>query len=200
VLGLGLLAATRLAAQEPNPEGMPNPQAMQLQAQQIMQNRPREAEAAARGFLHVIAMQPGQPAADGSLAMLDSLRSAAPDVYWSEVAQLTVQFGMVQNLVRRDSVRAGFVAQMFGLELRARTLQRAYRAATEAQRQALRAQIETLITQHFDLEDQLRGLEIADIERRLADVRAESARRRERRAELIKWAVDDILRDAVRLR
>jgi hypothetical protein len=34
----------------------------------------------------------------------------------------------------------------------------------------------------------------------LADVRAETTRRKERRAEFIKWAVDDIVRDATRPR
>jgi hypothetical protein len=171
---------------------------MQMQVQQIMQQRPREAEAAARAFLHVISMQAGQGPAEASLATLDSLKSAAPDVYWSEVAQLTVQFDVVQNLARRDSVRAGLVAQMFGTEVRARALQRAYRTATEPRRPAIRAQIEALISQHFDLEDKLRGLEVADIERRLAEVRAETQRRREKRAEFVKWAVDDIIRDAMR--
>ena len=119
-------------------------------------------------------------------------------MYWSEVAQLTVQFDMVQKLSQRDSARAGFVTQMFGLEQRARALQRAYRTASEARRQALRTQIEALITQHFDIEDKLRGLEVADIERRLAEVRAETQRRRDKRAELVRWAVDDIVRDATR--
>jgi hypothetical protein len=179
-------------------QDMPNPQAMQLQAQQIMQQRPREAEGAARAFLHLISMQAGQGPAEASLASLDSLKAAAPDTYWNEVAQLTVQFDMVQKLVQRDSVRAGLVTRMFGLELRARAAQRAYRAAPEAQRPAIRAQIEALINRHFDFEDQLRGLEIADIERRLGQVRAESARRREKRAEFVRWAVDDIVRDATR--
>ena len=63
---------------------------------------------------------------------------------------------------------------------------------------AVRKQIEALITTHFDIEDQLRALEVADIERRLADVRAESQRRREKRSEFIKFAVEDIVRDAMR--
>lgn len=189
----GVFSASTAVGQE-----MPNPQAMQMQVQQIMQQRPREAEAAARAFLHVISMQSGQGPADASVATLDSLKAGALDVYWSEVAQLTVQFDVVQNLVRRDSVRAGLVTQMFGLEVRARALQRAYRPAAEARRQAIRSQIEALITQHFDIEDKLRGLEVADIERRLADVRAETQRRREKRAEFLKWAVDDIIRDATR--
>lgn len=179
---------------------MPNPQAMQMQVQRIMQERPREAEAAARAFLHVIATQAGQgpEGAGPQIAQLDSLKIAAPDVYWSEVAQLTVQFDVVQNLVRRDSTRAGIVTQMFGLEQRARAQQRAYRAAPDAPRAAIRGRIEQLISQHFDLEDRLRGLEIADIERRLGEVRAESARRREKRAEFVRWAVEDIIRDATR--
>lgn len=194
-MALSMVIATAAAGQD-----MPNPQAMQMEVQKIMQERPREAEAAARAFLHVIAGQPNQPPADPLLATLDSLKAAAPDVYWSEVAQLTVQFSVMQSLVRRDSVRAALVTQMFALELKARAQQRAYRTAPEAQRAAIRSRLETLIAHHFDLENQVRALEIADIERRLAEVRAESQRRREKRAEFIQFAVDDIIRDAVRPR
>src|SRR5213596_2092849 len=99
------LAASRGAAQD-----MPNPQAMQMQVQQIMQQRPREAEAAARAFLMLVA--------PNLTNMLDSLKAAPSggpnqpilivdgipqntndqslDQYWMEVAQLTVQFDMVQ--------------------------------------------------------------------------------------------------------
>ncbi len=205
---LGLLAASSGDAQD-----MPNPQAMQMQVQQIVQQRPREAEAAARAFLMLVAPE--------RVGGLDSLRDhanaannqpvlvvdgrpvsspPAQDEYWMEVAQLTVQFDMVQKLSRRDSVRAQLVGKMFGLEANARAQQRAYRTASESNRPAIRNKIEGLITQHFDLEDQLRALEIADIERRLADVRAESQRRREKRSEFIKFAVDDIIRDAIRPR
>src|SRR6267142_2472531 len=93
---------------------------------------------------------------------------------------------------------APLVGRMFGLEANARAGQRAYRTTSESNRPAIRKRIEALISQHFDIEDQLRSLEIADIERRLADVRAESQRRREKRAEFIKFAVDDIVRDAIR--
>jgi hypothetical protein len=205
---LGFLAASTGAAQD-----MPNPQAMQMQVQQIMQQRPREAEAAARAFLMLVAPE--------RLNGLDSLREQAnasnnqpimvvngvpissppaQDQYWMEVAQLTVQFDMVQKLNRRDSVRAQLVGKMFGLEANARAQQRAYRTASESSRPAIRGKIEVLIMQHFDLEDQLRALEIADIERRLTDVRAESQRRQDKRAEFIKFAVDDIVRDAIRPR
>ena len=184
---LGLLLASRSAAQE-----MPNPQAMQMQVQRIAQERPREAEAAARAWL--------QNSAPDLIPSLDSLKSASPDPYWMEVGQLTVQFDVFQNILRRDSVRAQLVGKMFGLEARARAQQRAYRSAPDAGRPAIRSKIETYISQHFDLEDQLRALEIADIERRLSDVRAESQRRRDNRSEFIKFAVDDIIRDAIRPR
>ena len=185
-LSLGfLLVASVAAAQE-----MPSPQAMQMQAQKIAQERPREAEAAARAFLQLVAPD--------RIAGLDSLKATALDPYWGEVGQLTAQFDMVQNLARRDTVRAGLVARMFGTEVNARALQRSYRGASEAQRSQLRSRLETLIGHHFDLEDQLRGLEVADIERRLAEVRAETQRRRDKRAEFVKWAVDDIVRDATR--
>ncbi len=202
----GLLAASASAAQE-----MPDPQAMQMQVQQIMQQRPREAEAAARAFLMLVAPE--------RLKGLDSLREQAnaghnqpvvvvdgvpvssppsQDQYWMEVAQLTVQFDMVQKLNSRDSARAQLVSRMFGLEANARAQQRAYRTASESNRPAIHRQIVVIIDQHFDLEDMLRDLEIADIERRLTEVRAESQRRRDHRAEFIKFAVDDIVRDAVR--
>ena len=193
-----LLTAGTIRAQEQGP--MPNPQAMQMQAQQIAQQRPREAEAAARAFLHVIAMQKGQGPAESGIALLDQLKGSDLDAYWGEVGQLTVQFDLVQNLARRDSVRAGLVTQMFGLESMARTLQRTYRGANEAQRETIRGQLEKLIGAHFDFENQLRLLEIADIERRLAEVRSESQRRRDKRAEFVKFAVDDIVRDAIRPR
>jgi hypothetical protein len=171
---------------------MPNPQAMQMQVQRIMQGRPREAEAAARGWLNNVGPD--------LIPVLDSLKTASPDQYWGEVAQLTVQFDVFQNISRRDSVRAQLVGKMFGLEAHARALQRDYRTASEPARPAIRTRIETLITQHFDFEDQLRALEVADIERRLAEVRAETQRRHDKRAEFIKFAVDDIVRDAVRPR
>ncbi|HMJ58550.1 MAG TPA: hypothetical protein VK467_05405 [Gemmatimonadales bacterium] len=197
-----VLIASAAAGQE-----MPNPQAMQMQVQKIAQERPREAEAAARAFLHLVAQD--------RVGALDSLKASALDAYWMEVGQLTVQFDMVQNLVRRDSVRAGLVAKMFGLEVYARGLQRAYRRAstgannqpllvvdgvpvTSTQQEQIRTQLVALIGQHFDLEDKLRGLEVADIERRLTDVRAETQRRRDKRTEFVKWAVDDIIRDATR--
>jgi hypothetical protein len=132
------------------------------------------------------------------LSALDSLKARAPDAYWAEVGQLTVQFDMVQQLARRDSVRADLVTRMFGLEVNARSLQRAYRGASEPHRASMRKALEGLIDQHFEVENQLRGLEIADIERRLSQVRAETERRREKRAEFVKWAVDDIIRDATR--
>ena len=205
---LGLVAASSSAAQE-----MPNPQAMQMQMQQIVQQRPREAEAAARAFLLLVAPDrvggldslraQANAANNQPIVVVDGRPVSGPpaqDQYWMEVAQLTVQFDMVQKLSRRDSARAQLVGKMFGLEANARAQQRVYRTASESIRPAIRKQIESLISQHFDVEDQLRALEIADIERRLADVRAESQRRRDKRAEFIRFAVDDIIRDAVRPR
>jgi len=203
---LAFLAGSSGVAQD-----MPNPQAMQMQVQQIMQQRPREAEAAARAFLMLVApervngldslREQANSANNQPLVVVDGVPVSGPppqDQYWMEVAQLTVQFDMVQKLNRRDSVRAQVVGKMFGLEANARAQQRAYRIASESRRPAIRKQIEALIAQHFDLEDQLRALEVADIERRLADVRAETQRRRDKRAEFIKFAVDDIVRDAMR--
>ena len=187
-----VLAASVATAQEPNP------QAMQMQVQKIAQERPREAEAAARAFLHLISMQPGQGPVESSIALLDQLKANDQDAYWGEVAQLTLQFDVVQSLVRRDSVRAGLVTQMFGLEAMARTLQRAYRGSNETQREGIRNQVEKVIAAHFDYENQLRLLEIKDIERRLGQVRAETQRRVDKRVEFIRFAVDDIIRDATR--
>ena len=62
----------------------------------------------------------------------------------------------------------------------------------------MRGQLEALMTRHFEAEDQLRALEVRDIERRLAEARSETERRRSRRAELVRWAVDDIIHGANR--
>jgi hypothetical protein len=199
VVALSFIAAARAGAQDPGQQ-MPNPQAMQMQVQRIAQERPREAEAAARAFLHVISQQRGHGPVETKLTVLESLKAHDLDAYWREVAQLTVQFDVVQSLARRDSMRAGLVTQMFGLELMARTLQLAYRDANETQRETYRSQLEKVISAHFDFENQLRMLEIKDIERRLAEVRAETARRVEKRTEFVKWTVDDIIRDATRPR
>ena len=209
VMGVfGLLAVSASAAQE-----MPNPQAMQMQVQQIMQQRPHEAEAAARAFLMLVAperlkgldslREQANAGHNQPIVVVDGVPVSSPpsqDQYWMEVAQLTVQFDMVQKLNGRDSVRAQLVGRMFALEANARAEQRAYRTASESNRSAIHRRIVVIIDQHFDLEDMLRDLEIADIERRLADVRAESQRRRDHRAEFIKFAVDDIVRDAIRPR
>ena len=185
---LGLCSASRSAGQDP----MPNPQQTQMQVQEIAQQRPREAEAAARAWL--------QNVGPDLIPFLDTMKVKFLDEYWQEVAQLTVQFNVFQNIWRRDTVRAQLVGRMFGLEAHARTVQRLYRVGSESQRTMYRSQLETLIGEHFDLENQLRVLEMKDIERRLADVRAETQRRLDKRAEFIKFAVDDIIRDAIRPR
>src|SRR2546430_16913270 len=64
---IGVLAV--LAGSSGVAQDMPNPQAMQMQVQQIMQQRPREAEAAARAFLILVAPERGNG--------LDSLREQA---------------------------------------------------------------------------------------------------------------------------
>jgi hypothetical protein len=190
-----LAAATPLWGQElPNPQ-RPEFQAlqMQLQIQTILMTRSPESEAAGRDWLQKIAPD--------LMRALDSLNQASHDQYWTEIAQLAAQQGMVSNILyNKDSGRADVVTRMFGLEARARAQQRAYRTASAANRPAIRAQLEALMAQHFDLEDRLRALEVADIERRLAEVRAENQRRRDNRSEFIKFAVDDIIRDAVRPR
>ena len=58
--------------------------------------------------------------------------------------------------------------------------------------------LQELLVRHFAAEDSLRSLEIADIEHRLEQVRAETERRRRERAELVRREVDEILRQAVR--
>jgi hypothetical protein len=189
-LVIGLLAAA--IASPAVAQGDPQAVQMQMQVQQIMQSRPPSAEFAGREFL--------QRSAPDLIPALDSLKQASVDEYWMELAQLVAQASMVSNIASHDTVRAQLVTRMFSLEAHARGAQRAYRAAPDGARPAIRKQIEAWIGQHFDLEDQLRALEISDIERRLAQVRAESQRRRDKRSEFIQFAVDDIIRDAVRPR
>ncbi|MDP3908907.1 MAG: hypothetical protein Q8Q14_00810, partial [Gemmatimonadales bacterium] len=118
-VALALTATSRARGQD-----MPPPQMLQMQAQRIAQERPPEAEMAAREFMRVIAPD--------RVSSLDSLKAGSLDHYWMEIGQLMVQREMVQQVSRRDTVRGQLVARMFGLEAHARALQRAYRGAAEA--------------------------------------------------------------------
>ena len=193
---------------------MPDDQASQ-QIINITRDRPPQAEAAARAAVYNFAprrfgnTEPlfivdgvPQPRAPETgvipVPVLDQLKAADLDGYWREVAQLVLQFDVFQRVVARDTARARTLAAMFGTEFEARVIQRAWRAASESDRTRMRSQLETLMTTHFEMEDRLRALEMQDIERRLADVRAETERRRQRRAEMVRWSVDDIIHGAER--
>jgi len=192
VIAALVLLSTSGARAQGRDQGQQDLQALEMQKEieHYMQTRSPEAEAAGREWLKKIA--------PNLMPMLDSLHQKAREEYWMEIAQLVAQMHMVGNIAYyKDSARADVVARMFAVEANARVQQRAYRDGSEAARPKIRAKIEALITQHFDLEEQLRTLEVADIERRLADVRAENQRRRDNRAELIKSAVDDIVKDAL---
>ncbi|HWC75538.1 MAG TPA: hypothetical protein VG454_16545, partial [Gemmatimonadales bacterium] len=102
---------------------------MQMQVQSIMQTRSPDAEAVGREWLKKIS--------PNLMPMLDSLQRTSPEEYWMEIAQLTAQMTVVQNIAHyKDSARADVVARMFGLEENARAQQRAYRAAAESNRPA----------------------------------------------------------------
>lgn len=165
-------------------------QQAQLRAmlEQIARERPPQAEAAARELLRRLEIE--RP-------MLDSLLARSRDQYWQEVAQLTVQREMLRQM--QDTMRQQLMAQMFGAEARARSLQRAYRETVDSvQERSIRQRLQTVLDRHFAAEDSLRTLEIAEVERRLAQVRAETLRRRRERAELVRQMVEEVLRDARR--
>lgn len=184
-------SAAGLAAQDAGPAQ--DAQA-RMQMQTIARERPPQAEAAARAFLfHIV---PERQCTAMVCAALDSLERADLPGYWMEVAQLTVQFDVFQQVVARDSARARQLAVLFGTEFEARVLQRAWRGASAGERRAIRARLEPLIARHLDVEDALRELEVRDIEGRVAQVRAETERRRNQRAELVRRAVDDIIAGA----
>jgi len=181
---------------------------LRAMVEHIARERPPQAEYAARELLRRVQMDP---------AVLDSLRQRSLAEYWAEVAQLTVHQQMLSQM--RDSMRQQLMAQMFGAEVRARSLQRDYRrmidtiggqgqpvlvvdgvpvneTANRERLRVLRQQLQVILERHLAAEDSLRSLEIADVERRLAQVRAETARRRRDRAALIQEMVEQVLRDA----
>jgi hypothetical protein len=126
---------------------------------------------------------------------LDSLLVRSRDQYWQEVAQLWVQEQMLRQV--RDSTRRMLLTQMFSAEALARGLKRAYREALDsAQALAIRTRLKAVLDRHFAVEDSLRALEIAEVERRLARVRAEAEARQRTRAELVRRMVEQILRDS----
>ena len=167
-------------------------QAAQMRSviEQIARDRPPQAEAAASDLYARLQLQ---------RAVLDSLRTRSLAEYWGEVAQLAVQRQML--LSQQDSSKARLMSQLFAAEAQARTLQRDYRDAYRTVPDSnvtrnIRQRLEELITRHMAAEDSLRQLEIADVERRLVQIRADGDRRKRLRAELVRQQVDQILRDA----
>jgi len=192
VLVLAVLTALATTARAQDSAQAADQRAQQAQVramlEQIVRERPPQAEAAARAMLRQLQL---------NQQMLDSL-GRSRDQYWQEVAQLTVQQQMLSQMVS-DSMRQKLMAQMFGAEARARSLQRAYReTADSGQERAIRERLQAVLERHLAAEDSLRSLEVAEVERRLAQVRAETVRRRRDRAELVRQMVQEVLRDAKR--
>lgn len=163
-------------------------QAAELRAavEHIARDRPPQAEVAAREMARRLQIE---------RAALDSLRQHSLAEYWAEVAQLTVQREMLMH--QEDSLRQSLMAQMFGAEARARALQRDYRETADSTRErAIRQRLQVVLERRFAAEDSLRSLEIADVERRLAQVRAETEHRRRERAALVRQMMEQVLRDA----
>jgi hypothetical protein len=170
-----------------NPDSVQGAQ-MRTILDQIARDRPPQAEAAASDLYARLQLQ---------RAVLDSLRTRSLAEYWSEIAQLTVQRQML--LSQQDSSKARLMSQLFAAEAQARTLQRDYRVVSDSSRvRTIRQRLEELITRHMADEDSLRALEIADVERRLVQIRADAERRKRLRAELVRQQVEQILRDATR--
>ena len=186
---LALGAAAPLAGQDSTQQAAQQAQ-VRAMIEQIARERPQQAEVAAREMLRRLMLEQ---------RMLDSLRARSTADYWAEIAQLTVQREMLKS--QEDSARRAFMAQMFSAEARARGLQRAYResgGADSVQARAIRERLVTILERHLAAEDSLRELEVADIERRLAQVRAETLRRRREREVLVRRMVEQVLEDARR--
>lgn len=184
---LGCAALVSLAALPATARGQDSAQqaaATQQMLQQIMRDRPPQAEFAARDLWRTFRLSPGA---------LDSLRGRSEGEYWSEVAQLTIQHEMLSHAP--DSLRQRLMAELFAEEAQARMLQRMYRVDSTVE-SAVRDRLAALLDRHFGAEDSLRALEIADVERRLAQVRADNEQRRRNRAALVRQMVEQVLRSA----
>lgn len=182
--------STRLAAQRAAEAARITEHTAQMRAliEQIARERPQQAEVAARDLLRRLQLEQ---------IALDSLRRRSMADYWAEVAQLTVQRQMLEQ--QDDSARRALMGRMFGAEALARGLQRAYRETDDStQVRSIRERLTTVLERHLMTEDSFRDLEVADIERRLAEVRAETVRRRRERADLVRRMVEEVLRDARR--
>ena len=186
-IGLALGATASLAGQDSVQAAAQQMQLRQM-IEQIARERPQQAEVAAREMLRRLMLEQ---------RMLDSLRARSTADYWAEIAQLTVQREMLK--AQEDSARRALMSQMFGAEAQARGLQRAYRdtgGADSAQARNIRQRLVTILERHLAAEDSLRDLEVADVERRIAQVRAETVRRRREREVLVRRMVEQVLEDA----
>ena len=187
VIGLALGATVSLAGQDSIQAAAQQLQLRQM-IEQIARDRPPQAETMARKMMQVIQMQQ---------SVYDSLRARSLAEYWAEVAQLAVQRQMLE--AQQDSMRRALMSQMFSAEARARGLQRAVRQGVDsAMERTIRDRLVTLLERHIAAEDSLRDLEVRDIERRIVEIRAETARRRREREVLVRRMVEQVLEDARR--
>jgi len=187
VIGLALGATGSLAGQDSTQLAAQQAQ-LRAMIEQIARDRPQQAELAAREMLRRLQIEQ---------RMLDSLRARSTADYWAEIAQLTVQRQMLES--QADSARRALMSQMFSAEARARGLQRAYRdtgGADSVQARSIRERLVTILERHLAAEDSLRELEVADIERRIVQIRAETMRRRREREVLVRRMVEQVLEDA----
>ena len=218
VMAACALVVTRVGAQDSAQRAA---QQAELRAaiEQIARDRPPHAEMAARDLMRQLSL---------AQASLDSLRMKSLGEYWGEVAQLTVQREMLlhqADSLRRKLMGQMFATEAQARALQRQYRDMTATAATPGpiivingvpvsgvidgvpvkgdtipsqQTRMIRQRLQELLGRHFAAEDSLRSLEIADIEHRLEQVRAETERRRRERAELVRREVDEILRQAVR--
>jgi chromosome segregation ATPase len=125
---------------------------------------------------------------------LDRLQERNPQRFERRMSMIAPQVRRLMEVMRTDPQRAALMVRERKLELETRlTAGQYHRAATEAERQRLRARLEQLESEAFDVQNERRQLEIRDAEARLAELRGRVAETQAMRDELIRRRVDRLL-------
>jgi len=125
---------------------------------------------------------------------LRNLRQHKPEVFKRRIRRVIPEVRRVMEMMKVNPQRATLHIQQRRLDMQMRQKVRMYRKHVDHQQQAqLRKELHNLATQAFDIQLQLRQMEITDLQARLGELVTRVEETRELRPQLIRQRVEMLL-------
>lgn len=113
------------------------------------------------------------------LAKMERTRAENPEMYNNLIAESWMEMMKLQDLKASDPERYDNLMQERKLDAQTRQLAEKYRQATdESARAAIRTELQTLVSQLFDIREAGREAEVKELEKRLAELKSIVDKRR----------------------